>query len=91
MVYPVVKVTWHDAFTSGLHWGEAVEVEPATITSVGYWITDHPLADHLTLAQSIAADGQLGELLHVPEPMVRDTCLLHPHPPRRTPWRWFSG
>ena len=82
--YPMVRVHWHDAFTSGLDWRslDAHEgTEPADITSVGFWVTDHPLEHHVTIAQSVARDGQLGELLHVPEPMVDEIVALHPDPP----------
>lgn len=84
--HPVVEVIWHDAFTSGLHWAVDHEVEPAVITSVGYWLCDFPLPDHLTLAQSAAADGNTGELLHIPTPMVQHTRILWSPKRRRLPW-----
>ena len=87
----MVRIQWRDAFTSGLHWGrpEDGDPEPAVITSVG-WLIDHPLEGHVTIAQSIAADGMAGEMLHVPEAMVDEVTVLHPEPPPRTYWRWFS-
>lgn len=84
--YPMMRVIWHDAFTSGLDWHHHGDQDaaPAEIVSVGYWLHDHPLDHHVTLAQSLAADGQVGELLHIPEPMVQDQQLLHSsHPPQR--------
>ena len=83
MVYPMTRVTWHDAYTSGSDWDhpEDHESQPAVIVSVGFWLHDYQLDHHITLAQSVAADGQCGELLHVPEPMVQEITGLHPEPP----------
>jgi hypothetical protein len=74
---PLVKVTWLDATQDDAPdepaWkdmDESKEVQPATITSVGFLIAKRKT--HIVLAQSIAADTQTQGRFMIPTAFVRN-------------------
>ena len=70
--YPLVRVTWHDAYTLGNNeWRDLDDIkdEPCVVYSVGYWLK-RKRSRHLVLIQSCADDEQVDNVLLIP-------CLLY--------------
>lgn len=75
-----VLVEWHDAHSEH-SWTDLVEIDadPYVVRSVGWKLDVKP--GHVTIAQSIADDGSLADVLHIPAGMVVRIIALG-HPPR---------
>ncbi len=65
-------VVWHDAHTDragGWVLPENRDMEPYTVTSIGFRVDDKP--GHVSIAQSVGDDEALDSILHIPEGMVQ--------------------
>ena len=83
---PLVRVTWHDAYTLGNNeWRDLDDIkdEPCIVYSVGYWLK-RKRSRHLVLIQSCADDEQVDNVLLIPMGMVKKVERLRiPHKPRK--------
>lgn len=83
---PLVRVTWHDAYTLGNNEWRALEDikdEPCMVYSVGYWLK-RKRSRHLILFQSCADDEDVDNVLLIPMGMVKKVERLKiPHKPRK--------
>jgi hypothetical protein len=72
-----VLVVWHDAHAvSDGWWGvDESDDEPCRIETIG-WLIPDAKADHVVVAQSLAADGDLYHVFAVPVGMVVSVQIL---------------
>ena len=72
-----------------------MDTEPAIIQSTGWLVCPTMKPGHVSVAQSLASDGALGEVLWIPESVVQEIVPLHTRPPRLPRWlaralHWFG-
>lgn len=77
MKYPLVLITWHDAFAITNTWIEVSDIddEPCVTHSVG-WLLADAKKDHVVICQSINAEDTIDSVLAIPVAMVKNTQLL---------------
>lgn len=69
---PIVEITWTDSTTHGgwMDLDEANDSMAMMCTTVGYIVKKS--RKQVTLAQSISANGQMGEILCVPTSVIQE-------------------
>ena len=77
MKFPLVLVTWHDAFAITDTWIEVEDIddEPCVTLSVG-WLLPDAKKDHVVICQSTNSEDTIDSVLAIPVAMVKDTKLL---------------
>jgi hypothetical protein len=61
--YPLVEVVWTDASAFGIEWTETVEINPRTVTTVGYLVSESDEA--ISVVQMINTE-QVGHGMVIP-------------------------
>jgi hypothetical protein len=77
--HAIVSVVWLDAHAASDGWFDIddLDVEPCSVTTIGWLIADAK-PDHVTVAQSLADDGELYAVFCIPIGMVKQVVVLSP-------------
>lgn len=77
--HAIISVVWLDAHAASEGWFDIadLDVEPCSVVTVGWLIADAK-PDHVTVAQSLADDGECYGLFCIPIGMVQKVVVLSP-------------
>jgi len=65
--YPLVEVVWEDASAFAIEWSETVEINPRTVTTVGYLVSETDEA--ISLVQMINTE-HVGHGIVIPKSYI---------------------
>jgi len=75
--YRIGVIRWDDTHpVEGWHEPAALDGDPCTMTSVAYVLPWGTKADHLTICQDVAPEGQVNGVTHLPLTIVRRVDFL---------------
>lgn len=83
MTNQLVKITWHDAHSTGSTWQGVSEIDenPCVVVSVGH-LLDVPKSGHIVIAQSLIPDpdeASVDHVLAIPTKMIVRIDRLKSH------------